>query len=1323
MLRKITYLLILLPYILFAQEDTFYHYGIDEGLSQQTVQTMIKDQTGFIWIGTQEGLNRFDGSSFKVYKNDFEINNSLCGNDIKKLVEYNNYIFIGSKNNGVCYYNKTLNIFYKTDIEIGLCTGLVVHNDAIYASILNDGVYKITLNAGVFTSTKIVNSVPKNITSLYINNETLFIGTSSGIVFYAEINNLDNLQSVRITEDTETINTFYYNDSLWIGTSVGLYNYNMTSKQLAIISIENDSLNLKKVRINKIFSDKSNYYIASNNGLYLLKNYNANLHSFKQSKVFIGDKNKLNSITSNRVYDILLSDDMLWIGTNKLDVLTLNKPVFKSINTKSKTQINNNHVYAILKTNNYLFIGTRNGLNCIDKNGKATLISKENTNNKLAFNVIRGIAKDYNENLWLATTKGVSIIDLTNFNPENPKITSFYHNNFDSKSLSNNNTRSIFVDQSNHVWIATYGGGINLFTGHLKTGKIAFKHFKNAVNNTISTDFIFSINQTANNTYWICSENGLNKLTFGDDTFQNPIFKTFNENLSYKNALKSNSVLTTLLDSKDKNILWIGTENGLHKFNIDTETFSYFGSKNGLTNSVVYSILQDSKSNLWLSTNSGIFQFDKKNEHFVNYTVNDGLKNTEFNLGASFYDKKQKLLYFGGTNGVNYFSINDLDNLYHEGQLIFTSLHVKGNEINPLMDNNILSNNIITTDNIKLKYSDFPTKLEFADLNFDFPKSSDFVYKLLPHDKKWNPLENAKEIQLLNLNHGSYELLIQGKGKDKLWSKKPLKINIIVTPPWYKNTYAYALYALFLFGILFFLYNFQLKRSLERKETLRLKELNELKSKLYSNITHEFRTPLTVILGITDTIKDHLKNVPSKINTHLDMIKRNSNNLLHLVNQILDLAKSEKGQIQLNLESGDIVQHIKYLTESFSSYAEEKNISIIFYNEINKLIMDFDKDKMNKILSNLLSNAIKFSKENDKIIVVLKRDKDLLTIKVKDNGLGISKDNLPFIFDRFYQVSNDAKNGAGTGIGLALVKELVQLMSGSITVESKENKETTFSINLPINITNDSDLENFEDNQTIDKLTLLNTKKPIALVVEDNKDVATYIKLCLEQDYIILLASNGKQGIELALQHTPDIIISDVMMPLVDGFELCKAIKNDEKTNHIPIILLTAKNSQDSRIKGLTHGADAYLTKPFNKDELLIRIKKLIAIRTLLTEKYKDVSSIKLNKKLSDKNDIFVQKVISFINENIENSNYNSKNLADELNLSESQLYRKLKALSTYSTAIFIRKIRLQRAKILLETTNKTVSEICYKTGFNEPSWFSKTFKQEFGFSPSDKQN
>jgi len=533
---------------------------------------------------------------------------------------------------------------------------------------------------------------------------------------------------------------------------------------------------------------------------------------------------------------------------------------------------------------------------------------------------------------------------------------------------------------------------------------------------------------------------------------------------------------------------------------------------------------------------------------------------------------------------------------------------------------------------------------------------------------------------------------------------------------------------------------FIISRRIAASERKRLREINKLKNALFTNITHEFRTPLTVIKGMTSAIKSNLKNnQQDNLENSLEIIDRNSDGLLHLINEMLDLAKIESGSMDLNLVQVDIIPFTKYLTQSFHSLAEEKDIQFSVQCNVDHLEMDLDINKYTAIITNLLSNAIKFTSKKGEVTVNIHKlqnnNRNFIEIKVIDNGLGISKKEQLHIFDKFYQVDNSSsKHQKGTGIGLSLVKDFVELMNGSVNVDSKLGKSSVFSIKIPItnNATKiyDSELVTnpkvfktnktllaVENNQTINKPF---NNLPLALIIEDNMDVAHYIKVCLIEKYQVLHASNGRIGIDMALENIPDIIISDVMMPEKDGFEVCEQLKTDELTDHIPIVMLTAKATFEDRLTGLSRGADAYLTKPFEKAELLIRIEQLILLRNKMLNKFEKTGIERLlTKNVKTSESKFLKKIITVIHENITQSDFGPKQLANKLQFSESQLYRKLKATSGKPTAIFIRSIRLQKGRELIQTTTKTISEIAYDVGFNDPSYFSRAFKKEFGDAPS----
>ncbi len=511
----------------------------------------------------------------------------------------------------------------------------------------------------------------------------------------------------------------------------------------------------------------------------------------------------------------------------------------------------------------------------------------------------------------------------------------------------------------------------------------------------------------------------------------------------------------------------------------------------------------------------------------------------------------------------------------------------------------------------------------------------------------------------------------------------------------------------------------QLLQEKKEAETTRLKELNELKTKLYTNITHEFRTPLTVIEGITKELEGNEEKKK--------MILRNSQNLLHLVNQMLDLSKLESGQMPIQLEQADIISYLQYIIESFQSYAKSQQIQLHFISEEEQLMMDFDADKLLKIISNLLSNAIKYTPARKDIYVKTAIVNQQFKISIQDKGIGIPANELPHIFNRFYQSKQNETTQNGTGVGLALTKELTELLEGTIQVKSTEGKGSIFTLLFPIHRTSPIRTVKTEAISLTATSPIVNSKdtkitddKPIVLVIEDNTDVAYYIETCLKDNYQTIFATDGAMGIEKAIATIPDIIISDVMMPKADGYEVCATLKKDERTSHIPIILLTAKADQDSKLFGLERGADAYLAKPFDRIELEIRLEKLIELRKMLQARYQNMTSIPhvANAK-KNKEDAFLVKVRKIIITHLEDEDFDTNRLCRELALSRSQLFRKLKALTNTSTAIYIRKVRLQKANELLHQTQRTVSEIAFDVGFKDVAYFSRCFSEEFGISPS----
>lgn len=558
----------------------------------------------------------------------------------------------------------------------------------------------------------------------------------------------------------------------------------------------------------------------------------------------------------------------------------------------------------------------------------------------------------------------------------------------------------------------------------------------------------------------------------------------------------------------------------------------------------------------------------------------------------------------------------------------------------------------------------------------------------------------------------------------------------------------YIFYTLILIGLIVIAFRIFKNRillktqlELQHQEAERLKDMNEFKTRLYANITHEFRTPLTVILGLSDLMLEKADELtPEKIRTHVGLVASNGNNLLHLINQILDLSKLESSNMSLDLIQADISKYIKSIVNSFQPFATVQKINLSFHSDPKELEMDFDKNNLFKIISNLVSNALKYTNEGGKVKVVLEKKNENVLIKIIDTGIGIPKEALPHIFDRFFQATTDQlQKQIGTGIGLSLTQELVKLSDGNIRVESEIGIGTQFHIELPIHNTApfvtpetssvimQKEVNPYtiwpqtkkEDAMAVEPSNIENL--PTLLIVEDNKDIIVYLKTILESFYHLEVGTDGKMGVEKALEIIPDIIISDVMMPKMDGFEVCNLLKNDERTSHIPIVLLTAKSEIQSRLHGLERGADAYLSKPFNKNELLIRLQKLVELRQQLKSRYVDFQvPPPSEEKAVQIEDAFIEKLRTIVEKNLDDPRFGVQELCKAVNLSRMQVHRKIKALSGASTTMFIRSIRLQKAKLIMLTKSQmNISEIAYEVGFNDPNYFSRAFNQQFGKSPS----
>ncbi len=850
-------------------------------------------------------------------------------------------------------------------------------------------------------------------------------------------------------------------------------------------------------------------------------------------------------------------------------------------------------------------------------------------------------------------------------------------------------------------------------------------------------------------------------------------------------------------DGKGK--LWIGTEQGLVQFDYGTKTTRRYTQADGLPNDNIVGILPEGDSCLWLSTFNGLSRFSMATGKFINFFKQDGLADNEFNR-ASFFKASDGRMFFGGTKGITGFYPTEV---MRKHNLQVSSERLLLRSISMTKDG---SDSVITqvfhgaNDRLEVHHYNRTVNIEFGVFGVGEGGQALYSYKLEGgQDENWSVPGRNNAVTFYSLPAGKYLFLAKALNARGQWLSEEIALPLIVHPPWWATWWMYLLYALVLAGIAFGVFLF-IKRRLELKNQLRLehqeaerlKELDVFKSRLYTNLTHEFRTPLTVILGMAEEgkmeigklgnwenedTKERRQLISNFLISNFNLIERNGQNLLHLVNQLLDLSKLEDRSFKLNLRHGDIVAFLRYVTESFQSLANSRNLSLRFFTTLEKLEMDFDPEQVQQVVSNLLSNALKFTPSGGEIKVEIRKLEigqptnfpiSQFLISVSDTGIGIPEADLPHVFDRFYQVDGSStRAGEGTGIGLAHALELVKLMDGEIRVESSTSPlgdrgaGTTFTVRLPVahspvtqpltpkgepnsflpltpkgepNPSTSAELFTTELPQLGSPLGVKGKENPQILLIEDNPDVVTYLRTILQDSYEISIAYNGRIGIEKALELIPDLIISDVMMPEKDGYQVLDALKHDERTSHIPILLLTAKADASSKIAGLRRGADAYMPKPFQKAELLATLEMMLENKRRLAAHFSKKYDFAQNLSKAEDGektglppdaetvlveDAFLQKLRQIVEANYADEAFALPQLCNTLSMSRSQLFRKLKALTDVSPSDFIRNYRMAQAKLLLETTQLAVKEVAWQVGFKEVSHFSKTFLETYGISPS----
>ena len=1335
--------LFLFPGYIFSQPAQYFENPIilnsNRGLSVGTVASVAVDKNGFLWIGGRNGLQRYDGHYFKKYTHDPEDSLSLIINSIRHLHydEENHKLWITTWHTGgglsVLDLNTETFKNYHYDLDK---PGGITGDNQMWS-------YKDKFG------THWVSSKGKGMTRYLPEPDSFHAYTYEPL---ASEPNLDFERANTIPGHSQDP----YNDSLlWLGSQAGLYQFNVVTNEFTRFPLIS-SIG-KEFVIRTVFHHTDNQVYAGTwqDGLY---RFDPVTKQFFKCH-FAGHSEQTSSFINNIFSIAAKSKHRLWVKT-KAGMVEYDTEQEQIVDFKPN-EPDDKKIY---------------GVDFIDKNGRAyvwkfgSIFIYDPMRQQVKPYTIEPKDKDFNfitrriiedketGKLWIAPqmSKGLHRIDLSNNKWETfPPPKGYFKNKktfgcwdilktkrgellvvdddtiyqFSEKEnklvvwdiqpkIKNGSFRRMLEDRDGNIWLGTKWEGIFKIDPINKTVRHYISELLNEEKK--STGDMWYLEEDRNGNIWI-KGHGYSVYDIRKDTFYNfPYFHPEKKEVYHMSSMgidgNGDVWIAALRDFTGGTIGDVGVTDADHP---EKGVIEYIDKEGGLKSGLINDIFVDKKKNMWLvSGNLEKINADKKDINFYSSAY----------LGNRSYSEIIELangnVAVGYRQGVGIINLDSLAVYEEVASPYVQNFKIFDKEIN-------LATSPFKNTEVYLKPNENFFSLEISALNPSFFGNLEFQYKLEGIDPDWVNPGQRKYVAYTNVASGSYTFKLKAKVENGSWNETAYELPVHIAAPWYKTWWAISIWTVLIFGIIYIVYHFQFLKKIAEKETGRLKELDEFRTRFYSNITHEFRTPLTVISGMADGLKENLKKDTDK---KINLIKKNSEGLLSLVNQMLDLSKLQAGKSENKLQQSDIIIYLKYLVEAHESFAKMKNVGLQFYTEEKELLMDFDAKKMEQVLNNVISNAVKFTPEYGKILVVAKQyiseGNPFLEIKIKDTGIGISKEQLPYIFDRFHQ-ANPIHENQGSGIGLALVKELVSIMDGEIKVESEREHGTVFYLHFPIKnnapiVSINTDF-NFKTpivsiNENTERPNFINDELPVLLIIEDNADVVYYLKTCLNGSYQIFNSRNGKLGIEKAQEILPDIIISDVMMPEMDGFEVCKILKEDERTDHIPIILLTAKATSEDKLMGLQYGADAYLTKPFEKEELLVRLEKLREVRKKLQLKYSSgLISQKTDNEIPKNNEeIFIEKLESIILKNIEKEDFSIHELSRALLLSRSQVHRKIKALTGMSTAVYIRHVRLEKAKELLTSTEMTVSEIAYEVGFKTPGYFSQVFKEVFGVSASE---
>lgn len=1381
----------------------FQQINSDEGLSQNYISCLLQDDKGYMWIGTKDGLNRYDGYQFEIYRKEAFNPASLSHSYITSLHEDPHHnLWAGTVDGSLNLFDREKNRFLPISMTtagiknsfpisaissgsgdslwIGTASGDIFLLE--FSSGKKDSLFREENNLPLRIGLKPIAKLSERINCFYKDGTTLWIGTEKGvklldmknpsstlhIPFFPAISKVlpahNSASQTIITHEEIPAKKFApilhnihgirgeKNGNIWIVSDTSIFQFNKELKKyISFHSGEkhHESRLIRSLAINENSIGKK-IWAGLYSGLAILNLEDSTINYYYSSS--LQKRGGFSGATISACFD---KSGTLWLGSSGFglntfspEVSLFNRPDNSMSNDwRNISNLSVRSFYQFKKTGKAdpaqpLWLGAQSGLyeiNLVSGLGKKIeldIFRKENINS-----VIHALDGDNAGNLWAGFEKG-----LIRYQPATGKSTIWQVDHSDNSAGTPAHSRvlKIVCQNTDTIWLITDHALIK-FQPSAK--HFTFYPFPSSFSSQENIGFTYPVMYLdKENKIWLGTHSGL----FYFDPVQEKYSRHYMHNPLDTHGLSANWITSIYPDfTQPEKIFWIGTAGGgLNKFDLETATFLHLMEQDGLPNNNIYGILGDSLGTLWISTNKGISRFNPATKLFTNFDIANNLQDNEFNFGA-FYKNHSGTLFFGGIKGFNYFTPRKIHSSQITGPLLITGFRITGD---PAKQGFIVPENMDNQDKIHLPYNLNNFTITLSSMDFSAPSKNEYAYRLLNKNENWVYIGTERHITFTDVPPGEYIFQAKATNSTGYWNPEIKQFIIFISRPWWKTDLAYIFYMILGVAAIVFLRKRELARvvlknklELEEIEAGKLKELDEMKSRFFANISHEFRTPLTLIIGPLEDAKR--EKDPQSLKKLIPAMLTSSKRILQLINQILDLSRLDAHKYHIHTDRQDIIPFVQLIVNSFSSLSIRKDIQLevkvdpfLRKKLIEEDIFYFDSDVLEKILTNLLSNAFKFTPAGGFIevgIEIYEKDSHYLHLQVKDNGTGLPKEKASKLFDRYYQGQESDSFPGGSGIGLALVRELVEMHQGKVFVNTELDMGTTFSCIFPfenriskgkknsVKLQNDyATLAKNKDNAEVFESTAhLKKDKPLILVVDDQPEMRNYIISRLYIDYSIMEAGNGNEALRVATHRIPDLIISDVMMPGMEGFELCRLLKTDTKTSHIPIILLTALAGENDKIGGLSTGADAYLVKPFNSKELLVRVQNLIAIRNKMRAKFSKRLEVKPSEiAVTPQDSQFVQKLLETIEREIDNSQFTVNDLAKEANMSISQLNRKLKAIINQSASRFIQSVRLHRALDLLKNEAGNISEIAYQTGFETPSYFSKVFKSYFGYLPSEKE-